>query len=372
MARDLSDATWFERDTTPAAIEVALRDLLLARRHGDGPAIPARVLNLVTVVDRQWRGEIENRLERVGRYHASRTVLCAIEPRRTTISARATIVTDDEGAPGAFATTHEHVVLDVGDEHVAHLDTIVDPLVVTDLPTMLWAPHGHAEAIDALLPLAQVVLLDSIDEPDLEDAVARARELAQRVYVVDLAWLRTTPWRERIAATFDPPRWRAELPTISSVEIRHHPASAAAGVLFLGWLSSRLRWTPGVLSGRRDGLQGRARSRKGEVRVTLTPAPEQSVRGLEGITIETAQGTVLSLHRGEGGLRARRVTRGPRSAAPGRGAGAGGPAGPGQRDWTVMGASRGEPGILGEGIRQALLRDPTYRPALDAAAAMVG
>ena len=29
-----------------------------------------------------------------------------------------------------------------------------------------------------------------------------------------------------------------------------------------------------------------------------------------------------------------------------------------------MGASRGEGGILGEGVRQALLRDPTYRPAL--------
>jgi hypothetical protein len=37
-----------------------------------------------------------------------------------------------------------------------------------------------------------------------------------------------------------------------------------------------------------------------------------------------------------------------------------------------MGASRGEQGILGEGIRQALLRDPTYGPALEAAAAMLG
>jgi len=39
--------------------------------------------------------------------------------------------------------------------------------------------------------------------------------------------------------------------------------------------------------------------------------------------------------------------------------------------WTVMGASRGEPGILGEGIRQAMLRDPTYGPALLAAEQMV-
>ena len=38
-----------------------------------------------------------------------------------------------------------------------------------------------------------------------------------------------------------------------------------------------------------------------------------------------------------------------------------------EREWTVLGASRGEAGILGEGIRQALLRDPTYGPALDAA-----
>ena len=30
----------------------------------------------------------------------------------------------------------------------------------------------------------------------------------------------------------------------------------------------------------------------------------------------------------------------------------------------MLGASRGEAGILGEGIRQALLRDPTYAPAL--------
>ena len=41
--------------------------------------VPARVLNLVVIVDRDWKGEIANRLERVGRYHASRTVLCAVE-----------------------------------------------------------------------------------------------------------------------------------------------------------------------------------------------------------------------------------------------------------------------------------------------------
>ena len=41
-----------------------------------------------------------------------------------------------------------------------------------------------------------------------------------------------------------------------------------------------------------------------------------------------------------------------------------------EREWTLLGASRGEAGILGEGIRQALLRDPTYAPALAAVAGM--
>ncbi|UGS34968.1 glucose-6-phosphate dehydrogenase assembly protein OpcA [Capillimicrobium parvum] len=366
MARDLThslaDTTWFERDTTPSKIEAAVRELQIehAAQGEHGAVFPARVLNLVAVVDRPWRGEIENRLERVGRYHASRTVLCAVEPGRTTIDARVTVVTDEEPVAGEITTTHEHLVLDIGESHLEHLDTIIDPIVVTDMPTMLWSPHGRWNAVDALLGLAQVVLLDSVDEPDPEDAVHRACALSERVYVVDLAWLRSTPWRERIAASFDPPRWRAQLPTISSVEIRHHPESVVAGVLLFGWLASRLGWTPGALAWRRDTLEGHARNRKGEVRLALHPDPSLSVRGLAGITIETGQGTVLDLDRGEGGLHARRVTRGTRAD------------GHTERTWTVLGASRGEAGILGEGIRQALLRDPTYRPALEAAQIMVG
>ena len=40
-------------------------------------------------------------------------------------------------------------------------------------------------------------------------------------------------------------------------------------------------------------------------------------------------------------------------------------------EWTVLGASRGEGGILGEGIRQALLRDSAYVRAIGCAEAML-
>ncbi|MDX6639712.1 MAG: hypothetical protein QOF12_723 [Solirubrobacteraceae bacterium] len=344
-----SDAVWSERDTTPGAIEAALRELLRARHTENANHVPARVLNLVVVVDARWSGEIANRLARVGRYHPSRTIVCAVEAGRTTLDGRASIAAD-ETKPGELALARELVVVLCGERHLAHLDSIVDPLVVTDLATVVWAPHGHHDAVDSLLPLAQVVLVDSVDEPDVEEALERAGSLAEQAYVVDLAWLRSTPWRERIAATFDPVKLRPDLHMISRLTIRHHPDSGAAALLLVGWLAAQLHWRPEKLLPRREAVAGKAHARRQDVELSLVPAPEQSVRGLATVELETASGRWLKLDRGPGGLHA--------SYKSARGA---------AREWTVLGASRGESGILGEGIRQALLRDPTYRPALDKA-----
>jgi hypothetical protein len=105
---------------------------------------------------------------------------------------------------------------------------------------------------------------------------------------------------------------------------------------------------------RGETLAGKAHARKQDVEIALEREPAQQVRGLAGVELESASGRWLRLDRGPGGLRAHYRHR--------RGV---------DREWTVLGASRGESGILGEGIRQALLRDPTYEPALTAAAALL-
>ncbi len=351
----MNDSVWAAQNTTPSEIEAALRDLLKERHARSEAYVPARVLNLVVVTDREWRGEIQNRLEQVGRYHASRTILCSVEPGRETIDAWATVEGDRARKPTEIRVVHEQVVLDIGPRHLKRLETIVDPLVVTDLATLVWSPHGHDDAVDALLDLAQIVLLDSINEPDSAVAVTRARQLAERAYIVDLAWLRSTPWRERVASTFDPEQWRQELGRISSVTVKHRSDSRVAGMLFLGWLAKRLRWEPGSMLVRNGALYGTAHARRQDVTLRLEPEDTMSAPGLAGIAIETASGVSVSLDRGAGGLSARRRTRDGRES-----------------QWTVLGASRGEAGILGEGIRQALLRDPTYKPALVCAKGLVG
>ncbi len=351
----VSDSRWAAQGTTPGAIEAALREMLKERHAENESFSPARALNMVCVVDKAWSGEVANRLRNVGRYHASRTIVLAVDPKRTQLDAVATIASDTQPKAGEFALLRETVIVDVGEKHLRALDTIVDPLVVTDLPTVAWAPHGHQQAIDALLQIAQVVLLDSVDEPDIRDGLRRALTLLDDVYVVDLAWLRSTPWRERVAATFDPPHLRPDLRTISAVTVRHHPESAVAALLLVGWLASRLGWQLNTLMSRGDTYVGSAHGRRQDVKVTLQSAPDLQVRGLAGVTLETASGRHFDLDRGPGGLHAYyRNAKGQ------------------ERRWVVLGASRGEAGILGEGIRQALLRDPTFAPALRAACGAVG
>jgi glucose-6-phosphate dehydrogenase assembly protein OpcA len=356
-AGTMADAVWSAEGTTPDAVEMALRELVTRRHAENGGLAPARALNMVAFVESGYAGEIANRLAGVGRYHASRLIVLSFEPKRRRLDARVVVSTDSEPSAGEIGLMRETVTIEIGQRHMDDLVTIVDPLVITDLATLLWSPHGHPEAVDDLLALSQAVLIDSLDEPSWREAVARACELRQRAYVVDLAWLRSVPWRERLAAAFDSPTMRAELGAIESVSVRYHPDSTVAALLLVGWLGSRLGWEMSrLLADRRshrapigadDGLSGRALCDGREIAIHLEPAPEQEVRGLESVVIATSANQRVALRRGAGGLRARRRDRSGH-----------------EREWTILGASRGESGILGEGIRQSLLRDPTYGPAL--------
>jgi hypothetical protein len=237
-----------------------------------------------------------------------------------------------ESDDGRLQLIHEKVEIEVGPEHLGRLDTIVDPVLASELPTALWWPYGGQRRLHRLLAKADVVLLDSDELNEPHAGLARAAGLVHSAYVVDLAWLRTTAWRERLATSFDPPGRRATLRDLNAVSIRHAPGSAASGLLLAGWLASRLRWDPGA------GIE-----------IALEPF-DQETPGLAGITVSAGDGFSLSLDRGPGGLCAHE------RAAAGR-----------EYAWRVLGASRGEAGILGDGVRQAQLRDPTYAPALEVA-----
>ena len=157
-----------------------------------------------------------------------------------------TIATDGASTPGELSLLRETVVVELGDVHLDDLLTIADPLVVTDLPTLLWSPHGHHEVVSELLPLSQAVLLDSVEEPTPREALDWASQLREQAYVVDLAWLRSDALARAGGRELRPAGLRRELRTITSLTVRHHPASTAAALLLTGLarLAARLAAKP--------------------------------------------------------------------------------------------------------------------------------
>ncbi len=257
----MSDDIWAEQDCTPDAIEAAMRELLRQRHAANERLAPARVLNLVVIVDREWKGEITNRLERAGRYHGSRTILCTVTEGRTTLDATARVSYDNP--EDKLGVMWEKIEIDLGPQHLPTLQTIIDPIIVSGLPTVLWSPHRHDDAIRALLPLIDVILLDSDDFPSAADAFERVFSVRDHAYVIDLAWLRTTPWRERLAASFDLRSRLAALRHVNGLDIRHRDGSSASALLLAGWLASRLGWEAGAAGAARAGpARGRSRQRR--------------------------------------------------------------------------------------------------------------
>ena len=135
-------------------------------------------------------------------------------------------------------------------------------------------------------------------------------------------------------------------PRPGEVLVRVHAAAITRDEL--EWLADRL---PAIPSYEASGVVVDT----GEEVYALTPF-DQDVPGLAGVTVATGEGFSLSLDRARGGLIARERLS----------------ADVDERSWQVLGASRGEGGILGEGVRQALLRDPTYGPALGVARRLSG
>ena len=243
-------------------------------------------------------------------------------------------------------------MVELGERHLDDLLTIADPLVVTDLPTLLWSPHGHHEAVDELLrarPGGAAGL--GRRARSWRDALERARALARATPTSSTSrGCARRPGASGVAAAFDPPAMRAELRAIASagrppppgLDRRRDAARRLAGLA--PGLGAAAR---SIARGRRRSRQGARASRRRGRAARSRAAPEHAgARASRASTIETASGRALRLDRGPGGLRAR--TRDARRAASANG-----------RSRAPRAARRG---VLGEGIRQALLRDPTYLP----------
>jgi glucose-6-phosphate dehydrogenase assembly protein OpcA len=145
----------------------------------------------------------------------------------------------------------EQILIKAGGELAQHLARVVSPMLIHDLPVVLWwpddPPFGSLQ-FKQVIGICDRLLVDSGNFRD--DGSRRLTGLAavvsEGVTVNDIGWLRLTLWRELLAGLFDHPLLVRELDHIRSLRIDVARPSqtfrlAKAG-LFSGWLAAMLDW----------------------------------------------------------------------------------------------------------------------------------
>ena len=156
-------------------------------------------------------------------------------------------------AGGTASPVHyELVTLHVRGAAAAHLAGLVDPLLVSGVPTYIWwlatPPFGSKELRDAL-QIADAVVVDSgrFARP-YHSFLALAETSAhvhKRLGLADFQWARLDPWRQSVAQFFAPPDRRKFLSGISEIGIDYAGegrGNRIAAAVLIGWLAGALGW----------------------------------------------------------------------------------------------------------------------------------
>jgi glucose-6-phosphate dehydrogenase assembly protein OpcA len=233
--------SWESDDVTVGQVETALSDL---RRHEQRAAVRTSVLTLVAVVNSDAEADGARRIiTDLGARHPSRTlVIVAVDDEpdaeNNTDAAVWVHAFEREGRAVCF----EEVVLRVRGTARHHLDSIVEPFALPDVPMVVWLPAGLPSPGDPLMQAADRVVVDSRAVAEAGgDVLARSGTLAKRLPVADLSWMRLEQWRSMLTGLFEGSVYRPFLEAVDRVEVRgnHGPR-----YLLGGWLLRRLHLPP--------------------------------------------------------------------------------------------------------------------------------
>ena len=310
---------------TAAAEADAFRDPRVARRLGRAGDVRVRartsVLTLVVIATRPETLEraLDAITELAGQ-HPSRAIVMAPGDPDGPPSLDARISLECSVRPtGVTETCAERILVQASGETAQHLAGIVTPLLIHDLPVVLWwadDPPLGSRQLRELAETSDGLLIDSGAFRD--DGTARLSALAVliargEVAVHDVGWMRLTLWRELLGGLFDHPLLAPELPSLRSVRLDVlRPGSTlriSKAACFAGWLAAALRLEvvrPLALKRNSESLVGAWTDGHREIPVEFRPVVAAVPVG--ALANGSLQRVELELGRGRRVIRAR-VTR---------------------------------------------------------------
>jgi glucose-6-phosphate dehydrogenase assembly protein OpcA len=230
--------SWEGGGVTVAQVTDALSEL---RRHEPRAAVRTSVLTLVAVVHDPGAATTTIDIVReLGTRHPSRTLVLVVDDAgadETAVNASVSVhALENATNPVCF----EEIVLRVRGPLCWHLDSLVEPFTLPDLPVAVWLPDRLPALGDPLLDTADRIVVDTRVVGDQPDAFARVARLLRRLPVTDLSWVRLQPWRSLLAGLFEGRASRPFLDHVSDVEVAGHFGPRH---LLAGWLMATLGLT---------------------------------------------------------------------------------------------------------------------------------
>lgn len=240
---------------------------------GDDRAIAMRTsaLNLVVYTESAAAAELAaETISRLAGSHPSRAIIVEAEPHHETSSLDASLSAHCHlAATGQGKFCCEQVTITVKGEAAEHVGGVVAPLLLPDLPTVVWwqgEPPLASRAFQRLTEVADRLIIDSEAFGGGAGAWQAVRELQSALgdnrELVDLAWARLAPWRETIALAFDDPHHRPLAYGLHNLTVTVSgpaaPDAPDAVGLLASWLATATGQAPTVLVQADPSAEGRA------------------------------------------------------------------------------------------------------------------
>jgi glucose-6-phosphate dehydrogenase assembly protein OpcA len=255
---------------------------------GDQPHPRNCALNLVVTVGDRHRAEACDQLVAgLGPSHPLRAILLHLGGRGSGVGTLdAEIVTEAHHLVTGFPIQREQVLLHVRGEAVEHLSSLVEPLLVPDVPTYFWWDGEQpldGPALREAMRFADVLVVDStnFDRP-AEVLLQLAALLASSDVVIglrDFRWGRLRPWRDAIGQFFAPePRhgFLRGMREVTAESAGTGPGSRVGAAILAGWAAASLGWRfTEVHAAGSEATEAVARTPAGhDVRLALRSIPD--------------------------------------------------------------------------------------------------
>ena len=253
-----SDLDWHGEGVTIAEVLGALNTVrrkfaLLDAADDSHPHSRNCVMTLVAIAaDEAEEKRALDAVMDIASHHPSLAIVVRDQPNISagkidaTVSAHPVHGMTDVAMPCELVTLHVHGTAG------AHLAALVDPMLVSGVPTYMWwlgTPPFHTGELNDAVRISDALVVDSARFARPYHSFLGLSELTQhahhRLGFSDFQWARLGPWRETIAQFFAPDERRPLLAGISEIGIDYAGVGRGnriGAALLIGWLGSALGW----------------------------------------------------------------------------------------------------------------------------------